>query len=401
MSKVIAVLLLSICSMRAAGREPVKISAWYWLNSAPRSEWARDFKNMGDLGFTHVALCWGLDAAAWLVRPDDTTYALDAARNAGLGAYFIVWHPTHNSLPRRPEFQQVTAAGHLTFAFNTFHERWRQTQWKEYLQNVARRFARHPAFAGYIFDDSFMIGGLDRIDGPQPKPDENFISYGDADIRRYGKQPPKHPGDPRWAEWTQARSNWWAAWASDTMRFIREVDPNPQHEVYVEDTVSVFTPHVRDAVGLDFGKVAQPWDAVGAYTAPHWDDTPESGKRAADYTLDVLQKTRSAAGVNKKIIYTFWVANITELRNPGPAKYPTVSQIRDICDTALKFGIRHLDMYGYRIGDPAVTEQNWPEKRPPAKGPYPLTGQYPKKHLYDRTELHDGLRAYLRSLRTK
>src|SRR5256885_13340654 len=45
----------SIC----APAQPLRISAWYWLNSAPREEWDRDFRNMAKLGFTHAGLCWG------------------------------------------------------------------------------------------------------------------------------------------------------------------------------------------------------------------------------------------------------------------------------------------------------------------------------------------------------
>ena len=39
-------------------------STWYWPNAAPREEWKSDFETIQDLGFTHVILCWGLDASA-------------------------------------------------------------------------------------------------------------------------------------------------------------------------------------------------------------------------------------------------------------------------------------------------------------------------------------------------
>ncbi len=389
--------LMAQCSIFAQA-QPIRISAWYWLNSAPRDEWERDFRKMVELGFTHVDLCWGLDAAAWALRVDDTKYALDSCRRAGLGAYFIVWHPVHNSLPRRPEFQQVDAAGQLRFAFNTFNMRWRETQWKEYLQTLARLYARDPAFAGYIFDDSFGIGPIKGIAGRGGAPSERFISYSEDDRRRFGKAPPKQPSDPDWAAWTRARAGWWEDWARDTNHFIREVDTNSQHEVYLEDEQYVLSQAARDTTGVDFGRTAKLFDAVGAYTEPRWDGKPDAGKRAVEQTSSVLEKTRSAVGSGKKIIYTFWVGNILELRTPGPAKYPTFEQIREICEAALKFGIRHLDMYGYRIGDFVVTDENWPQKRPPAKGPYPLTDPFPQKYLYDRPELHERLGEYLRGL---
>ena len=368
------------------------------VESAPKSEWARDFKNMADMGFTHVALCWGLDAAAWTVRKEDTKNALDYSRRAGIGVYFIVWHPTHNSLPRKPEFQQMDVAGRLRFSFDTFNEQWRQTQWKEYLQAVAKLYSHHPAFSGYIFDDTFIPGPIDNIAGPAGKPEERYISYNQYDKQKFGKEPPRTASDKSWAEWTEARAKWWVDWAQDTMRFLREVDHDANHEIYLEDTESVLSQEVKNTVGVDFGRVAQPWDAVGAYTEPRWDGTPESNRKAVEHTKNVLARTRSAVGPEKKIIYTFWVANVLELRNPGPAKYPTAAQIKEICEAALSAGVRHLDMYGYRIGDFVVTAQNWPEKRPGPTGDYKLTDQYPKKHLYDRVELHEELKTYLRSL---
>jgi hypothetical protein len=378
---------------------PLRISAWYWLNSAPKTEWQRDFQKMAELGFTHVDLCWGLDAAAWRLRVEDTRDALRFCRRAGLGAYFIVWHPVHNSLPRRPEFQQVDAAGQLRFAFDTFNSTWRRTQWKDYLQTVARLYAQDPAFAGYIFDDSFSIGPVRSIAGSGGKPSDRFISYSADDQQRFGKRPPKQPSDPDWPAWTLARAAWWENWARDTNRFIREIDPNTSHEVYMEDEQHVLSEDTRNATGVDFGKVAQAFDAIGAYTEARWDDKPESSKRAAEQTRSVIARTRTAVGPNKKIIYTFWVGNILELRTPGPAKYPTVEQIKAICEAALQSGIRHLDMYGYRIGDYLVTDENWPLKRPPAKGPYPLTDPFPGKYLYDRPELLAPLGKYLLGLK--
>jgi hypothetical protein len=383
-------------------KEPVRISGWYWLNSAPRSEWAADFRNMRHLGFTDVALCWGLDSAAWRFRVDDTKFALDLVQKSGMGAYLIVWHPTHNSLPRKAEFQQMDAGGNLRFSFDTFNSVWRNTQWKSYLQTVAKLYSGHHAFAGYIFDDTFGMGGIATIDGGAGPPQQQFISYNSFDVKLFGRQPPKAPSDPGWSEWTAARANWWADWSRDTMRFIREVDSNRKHEIYVEDSInSIFSPKIRDSVGLDFGKAAEPWDAVGAYTEPSWDENATSGQTQRELTRRVLEKTRAAVGANKEIIYTFWSGNIAELRTPGPAKFPTVPQIRDICEAALSVGIRHLDMYGYRIGDYLVTAQNWPQKRPPESGPYPVTDPFPKKYLYDRTELHEELGKYLRSLKDR
>jgi hypothetical protein len=35
-----------------APAQRLRISAWYWINSAPRDEWERDFRKMAELGFS-------------------------------------------------------------------------------------------------------------------------------------------------------------------------------------------------------------------------------------------------------------------------------------------------------------------------------------------------------------
>jgi hypothetical protein len=392
-------LLSTIPAIAAPAQSPIRLSAWYWLNAAPREEWERDFRHMADLGFTHTALCWGFDSAAWVLRPEDTREALRGCRRAGLGAYLVMWHPEHNSLPRKPEFQQVDVAGQLRFSFNTFHRGWRATQWKQYLQTLARLCVKEPGFAGYIFDDSFMIGSVGQFSGGGGKPEQQFVSYGPDDRRRFGKEPPQRPGAPGWDDWVAARASWWEEWARDTVRFIREIDPHPEHEIYVEDGDWALSQAARDATGIDYRRVCGPLDAVGAYSIPRWDDSPDSRRKAVENTRRVLETTRAAVGPGKRIIYTFWVANILELRKPGPATHPTWNEIREICETALGMGIRHVDMYGYRIGDYVATAEDWPARRPPAQGAYRLADPYPGKHLWDRPALHAPLREYLHALR--
>jgi len=162
-------LLLALPSVaETASRQAIRVSAWYWLNAAPKAEWGRDFHNMSRMGFTHVVLCWGLDAAAFGLRIPDTRDAMRLARKAGMGAYIVFWHPIHNSLERRSEFEQVDAAGEHLFAFDTFNPEWRRTQWKAYLQRVARAYRDEPGMAGYVFDDSFAIVPVGNISGRGP-----------------------------------------------------------------------------------------------------------------------------------------------------------------------------------------------------------------------------------------
>ncbi|MGH9163553.1 MAG: hypothetical protein ACRD2X_26655 [Vicinamibacteraceae bacterium] len=376
----------------------VRVSAWYWLNSAPKNEWARDFKNMRQLGFTHVVVGWGLNSSAGVLRVADTRDAMRWAHDAALGAYIIVWHPTHNHLERRPEYQQVSVSGKHLFTFDPFNAEWRASQWKEYLQALARAYKDEPAMAGYLFDDSFMTGPIDTVSGKGLGPDEDIVSYNNWEKKAFGEPLPTSATDPRRKEWVEARATWWEDWAADTVGFIRAVDPDREHEIYLEDLDYILDPVHREKKGLDFARVAKHFDAVGAYTMAEYDDTPGSTDRAVGRTRRAIVKLREIVGADKKIIYTFWIANPKEEFQDGPAKYPTVPQIRRIAEAALAEGITHLDMYGYRIGDFRVTDENWMEKRPNDGPTFPITGQFPQKFLWDRPQLHEEFGKYFKGL---
>ncbi len=376
----------------------VRVSGWYWLNSAPKEDWARDFKQMAALGFTDVLFGWGLDAAAFGTRVADSTEAIRLAHEAGLGSYLCIWHPTHNNLERKAEFQQVSPSGQVLFTFDTFNPVWRQTQWKEYLQRVARAYRNQPGFAGYVFDDSFMQGGVGTQGGPGVKKGDDLLSYGAFEKKAFGEPLPTSKADKRWEEWIAKRAEWWEDWARDTVGFIREIDPDKAHEIYLEDHDYILDPIHREKKGLDFARVAKHFDAVGAYTMAEYDDSPDTGKKAVERTLRAIRKIREIVGPDRKIIYTFWIANPKEEFDPQPAKYPTVEQIAQIADAARAEGITHLDMYGYRIGDFRVTDENWKQKWPGTGPSYPVTGQFPNKFLWDRPALHDGFGRYFRGL---
>lgn len=125
---------------------------------------------------------------------------------------------------------------------------------------------------------------------------------------------------------------------------------------------------------------------------------PKAGRenpRAASEASDEVQNPCCESVV----LFRNDVIRSGECIGDGPAKYPTFEQIKAICEAALQSGIRHLDMYGYRIGNYLVTDENWPLKRPPAKGSYPLTDPFPGKYLYDRPELLAPLGKYLLGLK--
>lgn len=376
----------------ASAREPeprVRVSAWYWLNSAPKAAWEGDFVTMKHLGFTDIILCWGLDISGMVTRKADTQQALQWADKAGIGVYLLIWHPNAHSLPRRPEFMQVNAAGNQLVSFDVFNPQWRATQWKSYLQDVAKTYAHEPAVSGYAFDDSFAGA-------------ENNISYGAYEEKVFGAPLPRKPTDPRWDEWMKAREGWWEDWAKDTVKYIREIDPNAEHEIYLEDGISSITnPRSLANTGADFAKVAKHFDAVGGYTTPRWTSAPDSDQKVLQETIKAIETVRKMVGPEKKMIYTFWSANIAEEFNPGPAVYPSAAQIQKVCEEALKHGIRHLDMYGFRIGNSAATGKEMERMMPAEPAPYVLTGQFPQKFMWDRPEIQTELGKYLRSLNQK
>jgi hypothetical protein len=367
-----------------ASAAPVRISAWYWLNSAPKESWEGDFVTMKNLGFTDVLVCWGLDLGGIVTRKADTRQAVQWAHKAGLGVYLIVWQPSANSLPRDPEFLQVTADGKQLQTLDVFNPKWRSTQWKDFLQDIAKTYGSEPGFAGYVFDDSFGAGN---------------VSYGPFEEKLFGSPLPRKPGDPRWDEWTKARQDWWEDWAKDTTGYIRATDTNTQHIIYLEDTIGAITnPRHQASIGLDFNRVARHFDAVGGYTTPTWTTNADSDTKVLQLTEKAIQSVRKMIGPEKKIIYTFWSANIAEERKPGPAIYPSAAQIRAVCEKALELGVRHLDMYGYRIGEYNVTREQMAKMVPPEPAAYVLTGQFPRKFMWDRPEIQTELGAYLRSL---
>ena len=306
----------------AQGPKPaVRVSAWYWLNSAPKASWEGDFITMKNLGFTDVLLCWGVDLAGIVTRKAETKQALAWAHKAGIGVYLIVWQPVANSLPRVPEFMQVDAKGKQLETFDVFNPQWRATQWKGYLQDVAKTYGDEPAMSGYVFDDSF--GSAD-------------VSYGAYEEKAFGRVLPRKPDDPGWDDWTKARQGWWEDWAKDTIQYIRAMDASPQHEIYLEDTIGrIINPKQQASIGLDFARVARHFDAVGGYTAPTWTSNLDSEQKVLELTENAIQSVRKMVGPEKQIVYTFWSANIAEEHKPGPAVYPSAAQIRQVCEQAL------------------------------------------------------------------
>ena len=154
----------------------------------------------------------------------------------------------------------------------------------------------------------------------------------------------------------------------------------------------------RRSRGLDFARVARHFDAVGGYTSPTWTNAADSVEKVSRLTTSAIESVRKIIGPDKKIIYTFWSANIAEERKPGPATHPSASEIRAVCEDALKAGVRQLDLYGYRIGEYVVPAADRAKIVPPEPAPYVLTGQFPQKFMWDRPEIHDELAAYLRGL---
>lgn len=409
--------------------QDLRISTWYWLNSIKKEKWEEDFQLIAKSGFTDIILCWGLDSAAVTTQKSNTKLALDLCQKNNLKAYLFVWHPTHNSLPRRAEFQQVDSKNNLLFTFNLFHHKWRATMWKSYLQEIASTYYLHPAFAGYLFDDTFGLGPIGSFGGREDIRGD-FVSYSIYDKKNFRSwlkrkyqsleklnqawdkeykfwkkvNPPRlitEKNTQAWQDWTEARKEWLGDWARETVAFIREIDKNPKHEVYVEDladalglskreSLESFRPiTIKDSIGLDFGYVMQPFDAVCGYTFFTWGDK-EALRRVLNITAQILQATRKAVGNDKKIIHTFWASEL-DFSKPLPLEYPDATQIISIAKLAIGLGINHVDYYGFRIGDWRVTEKEWKALRPGSNKNYPITKPMKDRFLCDRLEVLNAL----------
>lgn len=417
---------------------PLRISTWYWLNSINKERWEKDFQSAAQTGFTDLVLCWGLDGAGSLNQKDNTFLALDLCKKYNLKAYLFMWHPIHNSLPRQAEFQQVDNKGNLLFTFNLFNRQWRETQWREYLQSVAQMYKDHPAFSGYVLDDTFGVGPIGNFGGDTQNMG-SFVSYSAYDFGRFREflqakyslpslnqawetkfgdwaqiEPPREitaTNEVAWRDWTNARREWLREWANDTVKFIREIDSNSEHEVYIEDTLyalgvisfdsksSVRPITLNDVFGLDFGYVVQPFDAVCGYTYFSW-DSPDALENAKLLTEKALKITREKIGPDKKIIYTFWTADIN-IDKPLPVNYPDSNQIIAIAQVALDLGIRHIDYYGFRIGDWRVRADEWPLMRPNKDIDYTIMRPFIGRFLWDRPEVLKQLKEKHQELKAR
>ncbi len=393
--------LLFVASAHAAVEKPaVRISAWYWLNAAPKETWASDFKKMHQIGFTDVMLVWGLDAAGFAVRIQDSHQAIEEAHKARLGSYLFVWHARHNSLEHLPQFEQVDSAGHHLFAFDVFNPEWRHGPWKTYLEKLAREYGPEPGLSGYIFDNSFAIGRISKIDGPAPKDSESYISYGPIETRMFGSTPPTDTSAANWKQWTAAREKWWADWASDTARFIRAIDKNPHHEVFLEDGANAIDPDTISRAGVDLTQVTDHFDTMGAYFAPSYSAAGEDQKLGREVTAH-LGAMRAAIGPKKKLVLSLRLSEGDKENGPEPAAFPTLEQIKILTDAALAAGASQIDMYGFRMGIYHLDETSWNEYRPAAGSTYKLTGEVRNTFLCDRPTLTAGLTKYFRTIKSR
>lgn len=429
--------------VKGGGPEPgeVRFSVWYWLNAVPKDDWADDFSAIAKNGFTHVILCWGYDLSAFRLRKQDSLDALELCRQNGLGAFLLIWHPVHNSLllEADPEHFQVDNLGNKRFSFNLFSRDWRNSQWKSYLQDLAETYRESEAFAGYALDDSFALGPVSTFSGEEGVETGDFVSYSKADQSRFSEWlksryqtlaqvnerwatkygdwseieiPVKIEKEVIWGDWVDARTEWMEDWARDTMRFIREVDPDPAHIVYIEDLVVVlglesrasqFSPRpitFADMIGLRFGQVTRHFDRLGAYTMPSSWELEDSLDKALEQTDTVLEETISQAGGVDQLTYTFWISDSKQVFSPGAVTRPNAQEIWKITELALSKGVNHIDYYAFDVGGASLADEDeWKRYLPGTGEDYPLSKQFRQTWLKDRPdgvleELGQLIRAY-------
>lgn len=109
---------------------------------------------------------------------------------------------------------------------------------------------------------------------PSGRLEMDLCHIGEYEQHAFGGPLPKKSDDPGWDKWVTMREKWWEDWAKDTVKYIRAIDSDKSHEVYLEDFIgSVVDPNRPNNVGLDFARVARYFDAVGGYTMSNWNVT--------------------------------------------------------------------------------------------------------------------------------
>lgn len=179
---------------------------------------------------------------------------------------------------------------------------------------------------------------------------------------------------------------------SDTVKFIRTIDPNPTHIFYVEDFIGSLTDPEKPArLGLDLGRVFQDFDAVAVTPCLVGSRMPILPRASCKSTL-TQSKLCASSPARRRGSYLPFGQQMSERNDcPTPQNIPAADDSIAICRTALSLGIRHLDMYGYRIGEYCATRQQMHDLVPPEPAPYRVTGQFPQRFLYYRLEVKEGL----------
>jgi hypothetical protein len=154
---------------------------------------------------------------------------------------------------------------------------------------------------------------------------------------------------------------------------------------------------MKDIIGIDFGYVMQPFDAVCGYTFFHWDDASALAE-AIKVTQNTISLMTAKLKSSKKIIYTFWITDV-DINKPLPLQYPDAEQIISISKEALRLGVRHIDFYGYRIGDWRVYATLGDKAKPGANPNYPIIPPLAQRFLCDRHEVLNQLKQQLPALK--
>src|SRR5207249_1527293 len=107
------------------------------------------------------------------------------------------------------------------------------------------------------------------------------------------------------------------------------------------------------------------------------------------------RQLRASAPANKKLIYTFWITDST-LKAPL-SSLPNAAQIAAITRVAMQLGVRHVDYYGFRIGDWRVSAKEWEEYRSEARD-YPVVPSLRGCFLCDRPAMRQQLKGQIEKL---
>ncbi|MFH1023301.1 MAG: beta-galactosidase [Planctomycetota bacterium] len=350
----------------------MRMGTWYWLNVGTPELWPEDFARIREAGCHYVAMGYGCDQTELARRTDQTRRALDAAAEAGLGAYLLFWSVGIMGIEANPDFVPVQADGQAARRrCNVFHPGWRRERLLPYVTAVAETYGNHPALLGFYVDDAFgcygdYLYGYSRHERAAFRDwlKERYRSVGhlngvwgtghrdweDIDLPR-GVM----PNVAAWMDFTAARGQWLDEWARELTGAMRTAAPRARL-VLGESAGGVL--RAPAGCGADWPALAAHFDTFMIYLTYDFEQLkPDDWRAVVRRTVE----TGRRIAASRELIVCSWVTH-PERFTPMPREVleATVAE-------AAEGGADAFEYYAWRTADwrhlpppPYVNLPNWP-----------------------------------------